>query len=127
LNNSESEPKNISDPKELSLNVKTVACLVDEIKQNLAKIRDKSIDTSEDRKYYAKCFKSLWIGAARPTPYYDVNIGDLTPEYTRELLGLDHNKRAFVLKQIIGRIYEDINPELYHNSISRVLKVRLVP
>jgi hypothetical protein len=111
----------------MAQSLKTVACLIDEIKQHLAKVIDKTIDEYEDRKYYARCYKSLWIGAARPVPWYDVNIIDLTAEYVRDLLGLDIRKRTFVLKQIIGRIYEDINPELYHNSISRVLKVRLVP
>ncbi len=107
-----------------NVNSKTDACLIDKIKQHLARIIDKSIDKYEleDRKYYAKCYKSLWIGAARPVPWFDINISDLTAEYVRDLLGLDAQTRAFILKQIIGRIYEDIDVELYHNSISRCLR-----
>ena len=58
---------------------------------------------------------------------YRSRVSDLLPELLKELSILDKKDRKFVLKQAVGRIFEDINSELYHNSISRVLEVRLVP
>jgi hypothetical protein len=47
----------------------------------------------------------------------------LAPKIIRELYDLDIRK--YVLKEAVGRIFEDIDSELYHNSISRVLEVKL--
>ena len=47
-------------------------------------------------------------------------------EMIYELNQLDENDRKFVLKQAVGRIFEDINFDLYHNSISANLEVVLV-
>ena len=43
-----------------------------------------------------------------------------------ELSQLDEKDRTFVLKQAVGGIFEDINFDLYHDSISANLKVILV-
>ena len=43
-----------------------------------------------------------------------------------ELSQLDEKDRKFVLKQAVSRIFEDINFNLYHDSISANLKVILV-
>jgi hypothetical protein len=42
-----------------------------------------------------------------------------------ELSQLDKKDRKFVLKQAIGQIFEDINFDLYHDSISANLEVVL--
>jgi len=39
---------------------------------------------------------------------------------------LDEKDRRFVLKQAVGRIFEDINFNLYHDSISTNLEIVLV-
>jgi hypothetical protein len=42
------------------------------------------------------------------------------PEWKRKTKPKNEN-----VKQAVGRIFEDVNFEIYHNSVSRVLKVRL--
>jgi DNA modification methylase len=109
----------------------TEACLVDRLKQNLATITECITVTGtekiyDNRKYYNQAHNLLKIGACRPVPHFLVSVSDLWPELLKELRILDKRNRKFVLKQAVGRIFEDINSELYHNSISRVLEVRLV-
>jgi len=108
----------------------TEACIVDRLKGNLATITKclTVIDTKiyDNRKYYNQAHNLLKIGACRPVPPFQVSVSDISPELLKELHVLDKSDRKFVLKQAVGRIFEDINSELYHNSISRVLEVRLV-
>jgi hypothetical protein len=112
--------------------------LVDWLKSHLAKVVQ--INTGEvscreliqsqifgDRKYYNQAFDLLRIGAYKPVPYFIINLSDLTQELRSELSSLDKQTRQFVLKQAVGRIFEDINSDLFHNSISRVLKVKFEP
>lgn len=110
----------------------TEACLVDHLKQNLATITGCITVTDgekiyDNRKYYNQAHNLLKIGAYRPVPHFLVSVSDLWPELLKELWVLDKRDRTFVLKQAVSRIFEDINSNLYHNSISRVLEVRLVP
>jgi len=108
----------------------TEACLVDRLKQNLATITIATITSTEknydNRKYYNHAHNLLKIGAFRPVTFFPVSVSDLWPELLKELSILDKTDRSFVLKQAVGRIFEDINSELYHNSISSVLEVKLV-
>jgi 16S rRNA G966 N2-methylase RsmD len=110
----------------------TEACLVDRLKQNLATITIHITGTDprkiyDIRKYYNQAHNLLKIGAYTPVPRFPVSVSDICPELLKELSVLDKNDRRFVLKQAVGRIFEDINSKLYHNSISRVLEVRLAP
>jgi len=105
----------------------TEACLVDRLKQNLATITGciKVTCTEkiyDNRKYYNQAHNLLKIGACRPVPHFLVSVSDLWPELLKELSILDKRDCKFVLKQAVGSIFEDINPEVYHNSISRVLR-----
>lgn len=102
----------------------TNLCLVDRLKQHLATIED-SEGKYDHRKYYNQAHDMLKIGAFKPVPYFTVYLADLTPELIIELYGLDIADRIFVLKQAISRIFEDVNFEIYHNSVSKVLKVKL--
>jgi hypothetical protein len=79
----------------------------------------------DSRKYYEQAHKSLVFGALRPVPPFIVYISDLSPRIIKELYELDKESRKYVLKQAVGRIFEDINSKLYHNSISKVLEVKL--
>jgi hypothetical protein len=49
----------------------------------------------------------------------------LTPKLKKEISELDNQTRGYVLRQAVGRIFEDLNPKLYHDSISKVLVVKL--
>jgi hypothetical protein len=103
--------------------------IIDRLKQHLANIRytltNDKLETVEGRKYYDQAYQMQVIGALRPTPSFIVHLSDLPPKLIKELGKLDNQTRGYVLLQAVGRIFEDINSELYHNSISKVLKVKL--
>ena len=109
----------------------TKNCLIDRLKQHLAivgagnndykdNLQDKRVFDS--RKYYNRAHHFLKIGVLNPVPTYVVNLSDLTPKLIKEIYELsDEKDRGYVLKQAVTRIFEDVNFELYHNSVSRVL------
>lgn len=109
--------------------------LIDVLKKHLASVkqstantnasRDSDKDTVDSRMYYDQAYNMLKIGAFRPPPPYIILLRDLTPKIISELYHFDLNDRGYVLKQAVGRIFEDVNSDIYHNSVSRVLKVQL--
>ena len=105
----------------------TKQCLIDELFLQLAgtkqiiKHNDKSVTI---RKYYNQAHRLRpWIAAANPTPKFVINLCDLTPRIIAEIKTLEDSK--YVLKQAIGRIFENIDFRQYHLSISKVLGVLL--
>lgn len=103
----------------------TSAYLVDRLKQHLATVETNEEVRYDNRKYYNQAHDLLKIGAFKPVPYFIVDLSDLSPRLIKELHSLDNRDREFVLKQAVGRIFEDVHFEVYHNSVSRVLKVKL--
>jgi hypothetical protein len=107
----------------------TTNYLVDRLKQHLATF-EVSVTSNDDRKvydnrkYYQQAHESLLFGVLKPTPPFVICLSDLSSKIIKELYYLDGESRKYVLKQAVGRIFEDINSELYHNSISKVLEVR---
>jgi hypothetical protein len=105
--------------------------LIDRLKQHLATFElsltpaDDRIKVHNNRKYYNQAHHFLKIGAFKSVPNFVVNLSDLTPRLKKELYELDNEDRNYVLRQAVGRIFEDVNSELYHNSLSCVLKVQL--
>ena len=99
---------------------------------------DFSIDTKDpksiekkiydDRWYYYKAYHYLKLGLflRKDAPPFKVSLSHLSPEIIYELSQLNKKDRKFVLKQAVGRIFEDINFDLYHDSISANLEVVLV-
>jgi hypothetical protein len=81
------------------------------------------------RLYMRRAHHFLKIGAFsnnNSVPVFVVNLSDLTKRLIQELCQLvDERDRKLVLKQSVPRIFEDIDFELYHDSISKVLKVEL--
>jgi hypothetical protein len=108
--------------------------LVDRLKQHLAifeisHIQDGSNNNTkifDKRRYYNQVHHLLKVGAFKPVPPFVINLSDLSPKILKELIGLDVQDRRLVLKQAVGRIFEDINCKLFHDSISSVLEVKLV-
>jgi hypothetical protein len=82
----------------------------------------------DDRWYYYKVYHYQKIGlfTRKDAPPFKVSLSHLSPDIIYALSELDEKDRRFVLKQGIGRIFEDINFELYHDSISVNLEVILV-
>ena len=81
----------------------------------------------DDRWYYYKAyhFQKLGLFLRKDVPPFKISLSHLSPEMIYELSQLDKEKRKFVLKQAIGQIFEDINFNLYHDSISANLEVVL--
>jgi hypothetical protein len=82
----------------------------------------------EARRYYDLALSMLQIGAYHPrmVQFYEIHLSDLSHELIHNLYQLPKLELDFVLKQAAEAIFEDINARLYHDSISKVLKVRLV-
>jgi len=82
----------------------------------------------DDRWYYYKAYHYLKIGLflKKDAPPFKISLSHLSPEILFELYQLDEKERKFVLKQAVGRIFEDINFDMYHDSISVNLEVVLV-
>jgi hypothetical protein len=103
--------------------------LIDHLKQHLATytelITNKEGKTAKVRIYYEQAFQLLKIGAYKPASPYIIQFSHLTSRLQTELDQLHNIDLIYVLKQAVSRIFEDINLELYHNSISRALRVVL--
>ena len=106
---------------------------IDHLKQHLAAVTHSFILDNrtpvKSRKYYDQAFHLLKIGAFRPAPQFIIYLSDLENDsfLIKELVevGKDNETLGYVLRQAVGRIFEDVNCSLYHNSISKVLKVKL--
>ena len=112
----------------------TEAYLIDELFLQLACTKKTSVArnritrkymTVTDYKYYNQA-KALhrWIPLARPPPEFVVNLSDLSTRMIAELKALQNAQD--VLKQAVGRLFENIDERQYHQSIASQLRVRLV-
>ena len=78
------------------------------------------------RKYYNQAYHYLKIGCLQSVPLFLVSLSELSPRIIKELADLEIEDRNYVLKQAVALIFQEINNELYHNSISAVLVVKPV-
>lgn len=78
------------------------------------------------RKYYNQAYHYLKIGCLQPVPPFLVSLSELSPRIVKELADLDIEDRNYVVKQAVALIFQEINNELYHNSVSKSLEVELV-
>ena len=105
---------------------------IDRLKQELGSVihkikNNETGETVKGRKYYDQArYLQYRVGIYKPTPIFQVYLSDLSPRMVKELHNIDSRDREFILKQTVGRIFEDLNSEQYHNSVSRVLRVKLV-
>jgi hypothetical protein len=82
-------------------------------------------------KYYNQAYRlRKWIPIATKKPIpaeteFVINLSDLTTRIISELKALDKEGSQYVLKQAVGRIFENIDSRQHHLSIARKLKVRL--
>ena len=79
----------------------------------------------DNRWYYYKAYHYLKLGLFKreDAPIYWVDLKDLSSDIISALRTFDFEARNYILKEAISRIFEDINFDLYHNSVSRNLKV----
>ena len=82
----------------------------------------------DNRKYYYRAFHYQKIGLFKEEniPWLKISLLDLSLESLKALSQLHLDEREYVAKQAIGRIFEDINSDIYHNSISSILKVKFI-
>jgi hypothetical protein len=103
--------------------------LIDHLSQHLATYTEVKTNSEDETIhvciYYDQALQMLKIGSYDPVPPYVINFSHLTPRLQTELDQLHDLDFTYVLKQAVSRIFEDINLELYHNSISRALRVVL--
>ena len=105
----------------------TIWGLIDEIYLSLVCSREHMINGSEDRIIFNKYYHQAWklerlISAGNPPPLFIIMLSDLNPKIKRALNSLDDDTKHFVMIKAIGRIFENINPKLYHTSIARRLR-----
>jgi hypothetical protein len=109
------------------------ACLIDQITLQLASVTYRvthedpvthNVKTLTVHKYYHQASElRKYIAVAKPTPKFIVKLSDLTREIIAQLRLVENPQ--LVLKQAVGRLFENICFELYHMSIAKVLQVRL--
>ena len=82
----------------------------------------------DDRWYYYKAhhYQKLGLFLRKDVPHFKVSLSHLSPDIIFELNQLDSIDRKFVLKQAVSCIFEDINYDLFHDSISDRLEVVFV-
>jgi hypothetical protein len=108
----------------------TLNYTIERLKEHLASVKHTIVINEllmiRARKYYDQAFDLLKIGAFKPKPSFLIYLTDFDndPRLLKELYGLDEETLVYVLLQAVGRIFEDVNSKLYHNSISKVLKVK---
>jgi hypothetical protein len=105
----------------------TISANIAKIKKVLASVRSDDEDI-DDRVYYYQAydFQKLGLYKLDDVPSFKVKLSHLPKDIIYELSTFDANTRRFVLKQAMARIFEDINFDLYHDSISNRLEVSLI-
>jgi hypothetical protein len=79
-------------------------------------------------KYYNQArILRQWIPISKPAPKFVVDASDLTIRLIIELKALGEDGAQYVLKEAVGRIFENIGARQYHLSIARNLEVVLKP
>ncbi|HJT49787.1 MAG TPA: hypothetical protein VJ729_16525 [Nitrososphaeraceae archaeon] len=76
-------------------------------------------------KYYKQAeYLKYKIPIYQPTPVFTIDIADLDDRLIAELYALDDPK--YILRQAVGRIFENIDDRYYHLAIAKLLDVNLV-
>ena len=106
----------------------TLSAIIDNIKKVLASIECCNNTDTKTKTYYLQAydFQKLGLYKSENALAFEVKLSHLPHDIIYELVQLDEQDRKFVLKQAVSRIFEDINFDLYHSSISVNLKVMLV-
>ena len=104
----------------------TLSATIDKIKKVLASVT--SNEDIEDRLYYYQAydFQKLGLYKREDVPAFKIKLSHLPHDIIYELAQYNDQDRKFVLKQSVSRIFEDINYDIYHDSISERLEVELV-
>jgi hypothetical protein len=66
-----------------------------------------------------------WIPITKPAPVFIIHMSDLTAQVKNEFNGLATTTVHYILKETVGRLFENLDFDRYHLSIAKNLKVRL--
>src|SRR5215204_4544636 len=101
-----------------------------DVKEYLDRLKKYKVNRSpyqnyDDRWYYYKAYhyQKLGLFLRKEVPPFKIRLSHLSQDIIYELNQFDLKNRRFVLKQAISRIFEDINFDLYHDSVSANLGV----
>jgi hypothetical protein len=100
----------------------TIERTVDEL--YLCLIREK------DDLYHKQAYALMYlIPVEKPMPFFEIKISDFNQQIKKELDNRWDHKPAidYILKESVGRIFENIDERYFLLSVKRLLKVRLVP
>jgi hypothetical protein len=125
--------------KKVDREVWSIECTIEELVldlsravENIASLEDNSLGTKTltVHKYDQQARDLMrWIPIARPVPEFVINANDLSPDMIREIESRldDLPTLAYILKQAVGRIFENLGHAYFHLSIARNLRVRIEP
>ncbi len=108
----------------------TTEKLIDELFLHLARVSEQVSNDGQTirvKKYYHRAWElSRRIPVWRPTPEFVVDIVDLSERLLKELQDVTSNEWCdYVLKQAVGRIFENLDFEFYHQSVARLLRIKM--
>jgi hypothetical protein len=98
----------------------TIERTVDELYLNLMK----------DGLYYKQAYALMYyIPVEQPMPIFEIKISDLSKQVKKELDARWDNRKIidYILKEAVGRIFENIEERYFLLSVKRLLQVRLIP
>ena len=108
----------------------TISATIEKLKKVLASVKSTDLEENniDEREYYYQAyqFQKLGLYKQEDVPLFKVKLSQLPEDIIYELSIFDSNTKRFVMKQAVSRIFEDINFDLYHDSISSKLEVILV-
>lgn len=98
--------------------------LIDELFLELDNVKELNEKSGLTKRKYEEQAKWLIhrIPVYRPTPAFIMNLSDLSTKIKEELADLDNETLDYVLKETIGRIFEDIGQRYFRLSVRRFLK-----
>jgi hypothetical protein len=125
--------------REVDREVWSIECTIEELQLDLSRVVENITSPDNDDgqmkmltvyKYYQQA-KDLakWIPIARPVPEFIINAKDLSPGVIEELESRldDIPTLTYILKQAVGRIFENLSHAYFHLSVAGNLRVRIEP
>lgn len=99
----------------------TIEAVIDELSLCLIKTRDGSV-----RKYEQQARRLIYkIPIYRPTPFFIVDIADLTSTLKQELSRLEEESLEYVMREAIGRIFEQVDERYFLLNVRPLLRWKL--
>jgi hypothetical protein len=141
LGHTEQQDK-VSRTKKVDHEVWSIECTIEELQLDLCRVLEdiivcpkegnesKGTKTLTVHKYYQQANDlAKWIPIARPAPEFIINAKDLSPGVIEELESRldDIPTLTYILKQAVGRIFENLGHAYFRMSIARNLRVKIEP